>query len=66
MTLAPKAEVVSAAEAVLAAARELPEDPIAASKADVITALKRYDVAENLLDDAIDAYIRQAPKGKGT
>lgn len=61
-----KREVVAAAEALLAATKELPEDPLVTSKEDVMAALKRYDAAESQLDDAIDAYIRQAPKGKRT
>lgn len=60
-----KAYVVAAAEALLAAAKVLPDDPKAASREDVLAALKRYDTAENRLDDAIDEYMGAARKGTG-
>jgi hypothetical protein len=66
MTRGLKDAVVAAAEAVLAAAKELPQDSLSTRTEDVVAALKRYDVAEAQLDDAIDAYIRHAPKGKKT
>jgi hypothetical protein len=66
MTRGLKDAVVAAAEAVLAAANGLPLDSLSTRTEDVISALKRYDVAETQLDDAIDAYIRHAPKGKRT
>jgi len=57
-----KNEVVSAAENLLAAARLLPEEPLLTTTEEVVAALKRYDVAENRLDDAIDAYMREGRK----
>lgn len=57
-------EVVAAAEAVLAAARELPA--VGASKEQVIAALRKYDAAETRLDDAMDAYMARMSKGNRT
>jgi hypothetical protein len=61
-----KDEVVAAAEAGLAAATELPDDPGATGKAEMLAALKVYDVAETRLDDAMDAYLAATVKGKRT
>lgn len=55
-------EVIAAAEAVLAAARELPA--VSAGKEQVVAALRKYDAAEMRLDDAMDAYIEASAKGK--
>lgn len=56
-----KDEVVAAAEALLAAARELPT--VGATKEQMLAALRKYDAAESRLDDAIDAYMVSARKG---
>ena len=56
-------DVVAAAEAVLAAASELPA--VGAGKEQVLVALRKYDAAETRLDDAMDAYMAAAAaKGK--
>jgi hypothetical protein len=60
-----KLEVVLSAEALLAAANALPDSPESAAQDHVLAALKRYDAAENRLDDAIDNYMAAARKGTG-
>ena len=58
-----KAEVVLSAEALVAAAKGLPDNPEGVPRETVLAALKRYDAAENRLDDAIDNYMAAARKG---
>jgi len=53
--------VIDAAEALLEAAKLLPSS---ADAPEMVPALRRYDVTENVLDDAIDAYVKAAKKGK--
>lgn len=55
-------EVVAAAEAVLAAAKELPA--VGAGWEQMLATLRKYDAAQTRLDDAMDAYMEASAKGK--